>query len=236
SAHEGVWHVGSQGRVGQYREGYEAYGTLRLLGGEAAHRSCLLLTSREKPKEVGLLEGKRSPVRSLLLPPLEEEACLQVLQERALVGSTAAWKALIGRYAGNPLALKLVAGTIEEVFEGSVLIFLQQGSTLLGDIRELLDQQFERLSELERDILYWLAIEREAVLPERLLANVVTPVSHDRLLEALDYLVQRRGWVEKGEGRSAFTLQPVIMQYVTERLIEQVYREMASESVGVLLS
>src|SRR6266700_2412385 len=233
---EAILQGGNQGRVGHYRAGYEAYGTLLHLIGEAAHRSCLLLTSREKPKEVGLLEGKRSPVRSLLLPPLEEEACQQVLQERALVGSAAAWKTLISRYAGNPLALKLVAGTIAEVFEGSILTFLQQGSTLLGDIRELLDQQFERLSELERDILYWLAIAREAVAPERLLANVVTSVSHDRLLEALDYLVQRRGWIEKGEGRTAFTLQSVIMQYVTDRLIEQVYGEMASESLRVFLS
>src|SRR6266516_1974266 len=233
---EAVLQGGAQGRVGHYRTSYEAYGDLLQLVGEAAHRSCLLLTSREKPKEVGLLEGKRSPVRSLLLPPLEEESCQHVLQERALVGPEEAWKTLIGRYAGNPLALKLVAGTIEEVFEGSILTFLQQGSTLLGDIRELLDQQFERLSELERDILYWLAIEREAVAPERLLANVVTSVSHDRLLEALDYLVQRRGWIEKGEGRTAFTLQSVIMQYVTDRLIDQVYGEIATGSMDVLLS
>jgi hypothetical protein len=64
-------------------------------------------------------------------------------------------------------------------------------------MRDLLDQQFERLSELERDLLYWLAIERETLTPECLLANIVTPVSHDRLLEALDYLVQRRCWIKK---------------------------------------
>jgi hypothetical protein len=156
------------------------------LVGEGTHRSCVVVTSREKPKEVGLLEGKHSPVHSLLLPPLEEEACQNVLQVRALVGPTEAWKTLIGRYGGNPLALKLVAGTIEEVFEGNIQTFLQQGGTLLGDIRDLLDQQFERLSELERDLLYWLTIERETLASERLLANVVTSVFHDRLLEALD--------------------------------------------------
>jgi WD40 repeat protein len=233
---EAVLQAGSQGRVGHYREGYEAYVTLLHLVGEAAHRSCLLLTSREKPKEVGLLEGKRSPVRSLLLPPLEEDACQQLLQDRVLTGPAEAWQSLIGRYAGNPLALKLVAGTIEEVFEGSIPTFLQQGGTLLGDIRELLDQQFERLSELERAILYWLAIEREAISPERLLANVVTSLSKDTLLEALDYLVQRRGWIEKGDGRSALTLQPVIMQYITDRLIAQVSEEMSTQAMGVFLS
>src|SRR5260370_255249 len=204
--------------------------------GEVAHRSCLVLTSREKPKEVGLLEGKRSPARSLPMPPLDEEACQNVLQGRTLFGPEAAWKTLIGHYAGNPLALKLVAGTIEEVFGGSILIFLQQGGTLLGDRRDVLDQQFERLSAMERGLLYWLAIEREAVAPETLLANVVTSVSKDTLLEALDYLVQRRSWIEKGEARTAFTLQSVIMQYVTDRLIEQVYDEIATESMSVFLS
>src|SRR5207245_5046115 len=131
---------------------------------------------------------------------------------------------------------KLVAGAIEEVCGGSIQTFLQQGGTLLGDIRELLDQQFERLSERERDLLYWLAIEREAVSPERLLANVVTPVSHDQLLEALDYLVQRRCWIEKEEGRTGFTLQWVIMQSVTERLIDQGSGELNNESMTVSLS
>ncbi|HET8852878.1 MAG TPA: AAA family ATPase, partial [Ktedonobacteraceae bacterium] len=233
---EAVLQGGTQGRVGHYRAGYEAYGTLLQLVGEATHRSCLVLTSREKPKEVGLLEGRRSPVRSLQLPPLEEEACQHVLQVRALVGPEEAWKTLICYYTGNPLALKLVAGTIEEVFGGSILSFLQQGGSLLGDIRELLNQQFERLSTMERGLLYWLAIEREGVAPESLLANVVTSSSKDRLLEALDYLVRRRSWIEKEEARATFTLQPVIMQYVTDRLIEQVYDEIATESMSVFLS
>src|SRR5437868_11448532 len=49
---------------GNYLPGYEGYG--RLIGrlGESAHQSCVLLTSREKPKEIGPLEGTRSPVRS----------------------------------------------------------------------------------------------------------------------------------------------------------------------------
>ncbi len=233
---EAVLQGGAQGRAGHYRTGYEAYGALLQLVGKAAHRSCLVLTSREKPKEVGLLEGKHSPVRSLSLPPLEQEACQHVLQARTLVGPEEAWKTLIRYYAGNPLALKLVAGTIEEVFGGSILTFLQQGGGLLGDIRELLNQQFERLSSMERGLLYWLAIEREAVAPESMLANVVTSVSKDTLLEAIDYLVQRRCWIEKDEARTTFTLQPVIMQYVTDRLIAQVYEEIATESMSVFLS
>src|SRR2546426_762870 len=83
---EAILQGGSKGRVGHYRAGYEAYGTLLHVVGEAAHRRCLLPTSREEAKEVGVLGGKRSPVPSLLPPPLGEEAGQEELPERALVG------------------------------------------------------------------------------------------------------------------------------------------------------
>src|SRR5260370_38386411 len=150
------------------------------------------------------------------MPPLDEEAGQDGLQGRTLFGPEAGWKTLIGHYAGNPLALKLVAGTIEEVFGGSILTFLQQGGTLLGDMRDLLDQQFERLSAMERGLLYWLAMEREAVAPETLLANVVTSDSKDTLLEALDYLAQRRSWIEKRAAATPFPLHAVVTPHLTD--------------------
>ena len=52
-------------QAGGYLPGYEGYGRLIQRLGESAHQSCVLLTSREKPKEIEPLEGTRSPVRSL---------------------------------------------------------------------------------------------------------------------------------------------------------------------------
>jgi len=48
-------------RAGNYLPGYEGYG--RLIGrlAESAHQSCVLLTSREKPKEIEPLEGGALP-------------------------------------------------------------------------------------------------------------------------------------------------------------------------------
>jgi transcriptional regulator with XRE-family HTH domain len=54
-------------QIGQYRPGYEGYGQLFKAIGEASHQSCLLLTGREKPREVVLLEGRERSVRTLLL-------------------------------------------------------------------------------------------------------------------------------------------------------------------------
>src|SRR5262249_37676482 len=43
-----------------YREGYEGYGLLLQALGEAGHLSCLLMTSREQPPELGPREGEQA--------------------------------------------------------------------------------------------------------------------------------------------------------------------------------
>src|SRR2546430_6661651 len=150
-------------RAGHYSAGYAAYGRFLQRIGEVQHQSCLLLTSREKPKEVALLEGTNSPVRSLHLSGISREAGQQILRDKRLVGSDAHWQALVERYSGNPLALKVVSESIQEVFEGNIYRFLQEDVIAFGDINDLLDQQFQRLTSAEREIMFWLAIEREEV-------------------------------------------------------------------------
>ncbi len=93
--------------AGQYREGYDGYGRLVHRISEADHQGCLLLTSREKPKEIAYLEGKFSMVRSLLLSGVEQLAVQEILQGKELFGSNEAWATLTQFYSGNPLALKL---------------------------------------------------------------------------------------------------------------------------------
>jgi len=56
---------------GGYLPGYEGYGRLIRRLAESAHQSCVLLTSREKPREIETLEGVRSPVRSLRLSGMD---------------------------------------------------------------------------------------------------------------------------------------------------------------------
>ena len=222
-------------RVGHYRAGYEAYGNLFQQGGQADHRSCLLLTSREKPKELAPLEGKRLPVRTMMLTGLEQSACRQLLYEHDVFGTEQACHDLIARYDGNPLALKLVASTIREVFGGNIAAFLNEGEVLFGDIRDVLDQQFERLSTLEKIILGWLALAREWVTFTDLVEESVCLVSRKKLLEALEAL-RRRCLLERGEAGALFTLHPLVMEYVTERVVEQVTQEITSGHLKLLLS
>ncbi|MBD2486286.1 NB-ARC domain-containing protein [Aulosira sp. FACHB-615] len=226
---ESILRYGS--RAGKYREGYEGYGELFKRLGEATHQSCLILTSREKPQEIALLEGEALPVRSLQLSGLKVVEGQEILKIKGLSAAEEEWKAMIESYGGNPLALKIVATTIEDVFAGNVSEFLQQNTVVFGDIRDILDQQFERLSDLEQEIMYWLAINREPVTLSDLREDIVSPVAPQKLLEAVESLV-RRSLVEKST--ATFTLQPVVMEYVTQVLIEQVCEEIVTDHIQLL--
>src|SRR5260370_1172589 len=79
-----------QNRAGTYQEEYEAYGKFFQRVGQTSHRSCLLLISREKPKELAPLEGNHAPVRTMALAGLEQEACRHILQASNPPGPEAA--------------------------------------------------------------------------------------------------------------------------------------------------
>jgi WD40 repeat protein len=213
-------------RVGLYRDGYEGYGELfRRIGG-SEHQSCLLLTTREKPKEIASLEGATLPVRTLRLNGFKEGEGQEILKMKGLSGSELEFSALSDRYAGNALALSIVATTIRDLFEGNIAEFLRQDAIVFGDIRDLLDQQFDRTSALEKELVYWLAINREPVSVAQLREDLVLPVPPQKLLEELESL-SRRSLIE--QNAACFSLQPVVMEYATYRFVERVGQEIVSE-------
>jgi hypothetical protein len=199
--------------AGHYREGYKGYGELLKRVGQEPHQSCLLLTSREKTPEIALLEGGTLPVRSLCLNGLGE-AAREILKAKDLSGEPK-WGTLIQIYRGNPLVLKIVATSIKELFDGNVSEFLKQSLTLItGDLSRFIEQQFNRLSSLEKQITYQLAQTKEPVtLP--MLQQTLHPVSPHDLFKALESL-GRRSLLEKST--TGFTLQPAVVEYVTYRL------------------
>jgi len=221
-------------KAGQYKEGYEGYGQLIQRVGELEHQSCLLITGREKPEEFIPLEGKKLPLRSMSLPGVDLAEGKKILQDEELEGDNAAWEQLINLYAGNPLALKLVAEPIRDLFGYSIAAFLQQEQVVVGDIVTLLDQQFERLSPQEQEIIYWLAIDREDVALDSLYSDIIRTVPSRDLLESFMSL-KRRSMIEN-RGKALFGLQPAILEYVTNRLVKLVCAEIQSGDINLLAS
>lgn len=222
-------------RTGRYRNGYEGYGQLLRCVAEINHKSTLLLTSREKPIGLGAKEGKNLPVRSLQLTGLTTPEAREIFQGIGVFqGSDSEWDILVSHYARNPLALKMVAPAIRELFESSLTNFLEvlnQGALIFDDIRNLLDRQFNRLSSLEKSIMYWLAINREPVLLEELQQDLVPKITIKELVEVLGSLV-RRSLIEKTS--DGYTQQPVVMEYMTERLIEKVSTEIKNSEIDLI--
>lgn len=201
--------------AGRYGEGYQEYAKLFRQIGSTNHRSCAVVTGTEKSREIAVLEGKTSPVRCLHMAGLSTKAAKEILRDRGLVEEPA-WDELIQRYRGNPLALCIVSATIAEIFNNRASDFLRYNTIFLGGITEILDQQFERLSDVEVKLLLQLAISGEPLDMDGLRERLVSAsFSTSELMAALESLAWR-SLIEKNSSHTpvTFTLQPVVMKYV----------------------
>jgi transcriptional regulator with XRE-family HTH domain len=220
---------------GHFRPGFEGYGQLLRRVAETTHQSCLLLTSREKPADLRLLECKCSLVCSLRLAGLDAAACQQLIEKKGVVGSQKEQAQLIEAYSGNPLALKIIGEIIVDLFGGEIGPFLASESPVIfGSITDLLDEQIVRLSDLEQTVLYWLAIMREPVTFDELLMLLASPPPRVRVLEAVDSLRQR-SLIERGKRPGSFTLQSVVLEYATTTLIAEASNEIQQHRLDRLI-
>jgi hypothetical protein len=216
--------------VGAYRPGYEGYGWLFQQLGIGQHQSAVLLTSREIPAEIAIREDDRAAVRLLRLEPLSSEAGKTILTAKGLAFQAEQAQKLTECYQGNPLALEIVATLLKDLFDHNIAAFLAQGTLLFRDIRSLLEQHLNRLSPLEWRVMYWLADHREAATAAQIRTNLTPFVSQIKLWDALVSLDQR-SLLEKRKPSSnhsaaltqnsvCYTLPPLILEYMTERLVE----------------
>ncbi|OUC16339.1 MAG: hypothetical protein B0A82_02105 [Alkalinema sp. CACIAM 70d] len=209
--------------IGAYHTGYEVYGELLRRVGEERHQSCLVLTSREPPRELSRLAGEK--VKLLPLAGLSSDAGGQILASVANLTEEIApgnYSEIVAHYAGNPLALKIVAAAIRDLLDRDVATFvelLNQGSWLFSDIQDLLARHFDRLSLNEQEILYWLTIVREPISLDRLKTLLLLPEAKAKLLETLDSL-NRRSLLETST--KGYTLQPAVMEYALRRFLDRV--------------
>ncbi|AFZ04842.1 ATPase [Oscillatoria nigro-viridis PCC 7112] len=200
--------------AGNYQPGYENYGAFFKQLTESSHNSCLILLSWEKPREIAALEGENRPCKSLQLNGLGPEA-QEIFREKGL-GEPERWSELIDLYRGNPLWLNIVATLIQDLFGGSVSEFLSYDTLFLGDLESLLHQHFDRLTASEQQAIAWLAHTPEPADISKIPENL--QLSPPELLKVMQSL-GRRSLVEtvKQNGRSHFTIAPVIREYITNK-------------------
>ena len=192
---------------GRYREEFQDYEKLLRRMGEAPHKSCLVLMSREKPKDIDFLEKRQNTVKSLFLGGLDELSAREMVNKEGGQGTEREIRDFIELYRGNPFFLKLALARIVDIFGGNIAEFLQAGTINFSDINGMIEVQLQRLSEIEREILEVLAREEGAISVPELRSKLNKP----GLTDAVDSL-RKRSFVESRD--SGFILPNLIQSYV----------------------
>ena len=205
--------VFSNGQLaGTYAEGCEDYGLLLKRIKESNHQSCLLLLSWDKPREIDLLEGKSKLVQTLQLNSLGEFA-REILKDKGLTEESK-WTDLINHYQGNPLWLKIVATMVKDLFGGRVGELAKYETLLLpDDLRSILNSQFDRLSELEKQVMLAISNQPQPVSISQLIEFAqISPPDLFNVLQSLG----RRGFIEKQESATGtlFSLQIILKKFM----------------------
>ena len=212
---ESILREGDQ--AGEFRAGYEDYGTLIQRFGATSHESCLLVTSREKPDALAPLEGSMAAVRTFSVDGLTASACQEILQAKDVAGEPDHYVALTRLYGGNPLALSLVSEPIRDLFDGDIATFLVSGDAFFNGMAAagaaVSSSQFAGADDpgVVGDCT-------GACSAGTVAACLIEPVPRGDFLKALEAL-RRRSLIERSGRGASFTLQPVVMEYVTRRLI-----------------
>ena len=193
---------------GCYKKLYKNYGQLIRYMGEVSHQSCILLLTREPPKEVAIFEGKPISIRLMKLNGLQPFEGQKILREKNLLATGSQQNVLIESCSGNPLALKEVAQIIRDTYKGNIREFLQQDKSLCDQIEKIVMQHYTKLSLQEKEVYKELAISPEPISLQQLQKRLSVRLSTQ--ITILESLIKRSLVIEK-EG--LFSCEPLLNKY-----------------------
>ncbi|MGM3309651.1 caspase family protein [Anabaena sp. WFMT] len=212
-----------------------SYNQLLKILGNSNHKSCIILTSRVQPPSLIGLQGDNRPVKFYELPGLEISEVKQIFSSISPQFETTPnsdWQKLVVLYNGNPLALQLTAPVIQSLYGSNIAQFIKAGVISHDDINKILDWYFDSskpfaVNQKEKTIMYWLAINREPVSRVTLQENILERIDINSLdttilsLKKRFLITQIKQDIE--EYSVKFTLQPVLIEYLTNKLIEEIF-------------
>ena len=216
-----------------YQNGYQIYGELFRQIAQTQHQTCLLLIGNEKPKNIAIWESSSTLIQSLQIQG-STKVCYQILKDKGAIKSPA-WDELIEAYHAHPLAIKIVASMIKELFAGDVSEFLRQNTLFLGDLEFILHQQYNRLGDLEQYVLNIIAQMEKPLSLQELSEQYATKLRCSQIMDCLNSL-KRRSLIEiVAKGKSFqknlvlpsdldsidkinfYSIQPIVRKYITSQ-------------------
>lgn len=140
----------------------EAYHQLLEQIAETAHQSCVIVTCRSLPR--GYLSWEPNP-KVIRLKGLNESEVNNFLESLGISPKSdpELLKALFNKYGGNPFGLKLAVHDILKNFRGDLAAYLKHSTLYVGSLHDDIQSSVQHLSNLELELLYWLALQKEPV-------------------------------------------------------------------------
>lgn len=204
----------------------------RQIGARLNDNSCLIITTQQEPKTIIELKAKNSPVRSLLLNRLNFEDAKKVLKSKGLdISNEEVIKDIIDYYGGNTFALHQIPDIIKSAFDNNNILFLnslrEKGTNIIS-IRNLLEDQFESLSSLEKQVMFWVAAGSYSKYTEPfkgLKDDIID--SPDNVLDAINSLT-RKCLIDN------YAQIPVVEDYMISLLTNSIHEEIRTNKLDYL--
>lgn len=202
---------------GDWRSGFENYEIfLRSVCESKFDRVSLLITTREFPKIINELNYHSRSSQIIQLEGLDSDSFKNaILCESQLKSATDTWKWISERYRGNPLAARILSTYIAEMYDSNIDNFRRNEPDMVPEFSELLEYHFNRLTPYEKEIAYWLAVNREPVEIEVLKSDLLTFESKTKVTSSLKKLCTR---IPIESSQKYYTLQPVLLDFISLRI------------------
>ncbi|HAC65970.1 MAG TPA: hypothetical protein DCF68_21170, partial [Cyanothece sp. UBA12306] len=210
-------------------DGYQGCEKLLKLIAKKTNKSCLLITSNVTPNTVNQLERNNQLVRRIEIKSLSVKAIQNIFSS---VGSFSAsdedWVKLKEIYWGNWFVLKNVAHNIQRNFDSNITNFFEFGDYVFNGIEQFIEEQLDKLSETEKEVMYWVAIYRHPISLFEL-RDILSGLFNDQLLNIIKYLKSRFFLESIEEG--ILVQPPMIREYIIKRLINNITEEIVNNNL-----
>lgn len=198
---------------GNYRSGLENYRKFFRSIINSSHNRRIILITREIPVEMA---DQRGGVHLLALSSLGLIPSTQLLRSLRLDGTDEELRLLATKLSGHPLSLRIAGAAIQEFYDGNIGKFLSDGLASVRVNETLLRESVEKLSVIEKNVLFWIAT-RQAPVSINDLLEFFQSTPDSTLSDALDRLA-RKSLIEQ-ISRSSWHTPTLVTKYIQENQV-----------------
>ncbi|MBD2481333.1 AAA family ATPase [Planktothrix sp. FACHB-1365] len=197
--------------AGQYQLQHQEFCSLFKKIQELTHQSCFLLIGWEQPRELAEIRRSNWGYKTITIRGLKTTAIAEFFRDQEL-GEDEKLINIIHQYQGNPLWLNIIVNCILDLEDVIQKIIENNTIFLPQSLKDNLQQQFNRLSVLEKQVMLELVQDEKPVNLAQLLQK--GQIHSSDLLNVLQSLF-RRCWLEKQD--HFYCLPAVIRQYIIDQ-------------------